>query len=51
MFGQSELNFEIVFGQFELKFQDCSWTGRKKFLEMLSGVFRLYGKSLGSKVC
>ena len=34
MFGQSELNFGIVFRQFELKFQDCSRTSRTKFSEM-----------------
>ena len=45
------MNFGTVFGQFGLKFQDCSRTGRTKFLEMFSGVFRLYGKSLESKVC
>ena len=45
------MNFGTVFGQFELKFQDCSWTGQTKFSKMFSGVFRLYGKSLESKVC
>ena len=49
MFRQSELNFGTVFGQIELKFQDCSRTGRTEFSEMFSGVFRLYGKSLESK--
>ena len=34
MFGQSGLNFGTVFGQFGLKFQDCSWTGRIEFSEM-----------------
>ena len=51
MFGQSGLNFGTVFGQFRLKFQDCIRTGRTEFSEIFSGVFRLYGKSLESKVC
>ena len=51
MFGQSGLNFGTVFGQFGLKFQDCSRTGRTEFSEMFSGVFRLNGKSIESKVC
>ena len=51
MFGQSGLNFETVFEQFGLKFQDCSRTGRTEFPEMFSGVLRLYGKSLESEVC
>ena len=50
VFGQFELNFGTVFRQFGLKFQDCSQTGRIEFLEMFSSVFRLYGKSLESKV-
>ena len=45
MFGQSGLNFRTVFGQFGLKFQDCSRTGRTKFSKMFSDVFRLFGKS------
>ena len=51
VFGQSGLNLETVFGQFRLKFQDCSRTGRTEFSEMFSGVFRLYEKSLELKVC
>ena len=50
MFGQFGLNFETVFEQFGLKFQDCSRKCRTKFSEMFSGVFRLYGKSLESKL-
>ena len=34
MVGQCGLNFETVFGQFRLKFQDCSQTSRTKFSEM-----------------
>ena len=34
MFGQSRLNFGTVYGQFRLKFQDCSRTSRTKFSEM-----------------
>ena len=34
MFGQSGLNFGTVFGQFGLKFQDCSRTGQTEFSEM-----------------
>ena len=34
MFGQSGLNFGTVFGQFELKFQECSRTSRTEFSEM-----------------
>ena len=34
MFGQSGLNFGTVFGQFGLKFQECSKTSRKEFSEM-----------------
>ena len=44
MFEQSELNFETVFGQFGLKFQDCSWIGRIEFSEM----FRVFLDSLES---
>ena len=44
MFGQSGLNFETVFGQFGLKFQDCSRTGRTEFSEM----FRVFLDSLES---
>ena len=34
MFEHFELNFGTVFGQFGLKFQDCSRTGRTEFSEM-----------------
>ena len=34
MFEQFGLNFRTVFGQFRLKFQDCSRTSRTKFSEM-----------------
>ena len=44
MFEQFGLNFETVFGQFGLKFQDCSRTGRTKFSEM----FRVFLNSLES---
>ena len=44
MFGKSELNFGTVFGQFGLKFQDCSRTGRIEFSEM----FRVFLESLES---
>ena len=46
MFGQSGLNFETVFGQFGLKFQDCSRTGRTEFSEM----FRVFLDSLESSL-
>ena len=45
------MNFGTIFEQFGLKFQECSRTSRTEFSEMFSGVFRLYGKSLESKVC
>ena len=48
--GQFGLNFGTVFRQLGLKFQDCSRIGRTKFSELFLGVFRLYGKSLESKV-
>ena len=38
------MNFWTVFGQFGLKFQDCSRTGRTKFSEM----FRAFLDSLES---
>ena len=44
MFRQSGLNFGTVFGQFGLKFQDCSRTGRTEFSEM----FRVFLDSLES---
>ena len=44
MFGQSGLNFGTVYGQFGLKFQECSRTSRKEFSEM----FREFLDSLGS---
>ena len=44
MFGQSGLNFGTVLGQFGLKFQDCSRTGRTEFSEM----FRVFLDSLES---
>ena len=47
MFGQSGLNLGTVFGQFGLKFQDCSRTGRTEFLEM----FRVFLDSLKSPLC
>ena len=34
MFGQSGLNFWTVYGQFGLKFQECSRTSRTEFSEM-----------------
>ena len=50
IFGQARLNFGIVFLQFGLKFQDFIQTVRKKFSEMFSSVFRLYGKYLESRI-
>ena len=47
MFGQSGLNFGTVFGQFGLKFQDCSRAGRTEFSEM----FRVFLDSLESPLC
>ena len=44
MFGQSGLNFGTVFGQFGLKFQECSRTNRTEFSEM----FREFLDSLKS---
>ena len=44
MFGQSGLNFETIFGQFGLKFQECSRTSRTEFSEM----FREFLDSLES---
>ena len=44
MFGQSELNFGTVYGQFILKFQDCSRTSWTKFSEM----FRVFLDSMES---
>ena len=44
MFGQSRLNFGTVFGQFRLKFQDCSRTSRTKFSE----IFRVFLGSMES---
>ena len=44
MFGQFGLNFGTVFGQFKLKFQDCSRTSRTKFSEM----FRVFLDSMES---
>ena len=44
MFRQSGLNFGTVFGQFGLKFQDCSQTGQTEFSEM----FRVFLDSLES---
>ena len=46
IFRQSRLNFEIVFGQFGLKFQDFIQTVWTEFSKIFSSVFRLYGKSL-----
>ena len=34
MFGQSGLNFGTIYGQFGLKFQECSRTSRTEFSEM-----------------
>ena len=51
VFGQCGLNFGTVFEQLGLKFQECSLTSLTEFSEMFSGVFRLYGKLLESKVC
>ena len=44
MFGQSGLNFETIFGQFRLKFQDYSQTSRTKCSEM----FRVFLDSMES---
>ena len=44
MFEQSGLNFGTVFGQFGLKFQECSRTSQTKFSEM----FRVFLDSLES---
>ena len=44
MFGQSGLNFGTDFGQFRLKFQECSRTSRTKFSEMFR-VFLDYMES------
>ena len=44
MLGQSRLNFRTVFGQFGLKFQDCSRTGRKNFQK----CFRVFLDSMES---
>ena len=44
MFGQSRLNFGTVFGQFGLKFQECSQTSQTEFSEM----FRVFLDSLES---
>ena len=44
MFEQSGLNFGTVFGQFGLKFKDCSRTSPTKFSEM----FRVFLDSLES---
>ena len=50
MFGQFGLNFETFFGQFGLKFKDFIQIVRTEFSEMFSGVFKLYGKSLKSRI-
>ena len=50
IFGQSGLNFGTVFGQFGLIFLDCIRTGWTEYSEMFSGVFRLYGKPLESRI-
>ena len=44
MFGQSGLNFGFVYGQFGLKFEECSRTSRTVFSEM----FQEFLDSLGS---
>ena len=44
MFGQSGLNFRTVFGQFRLKFQECSRTSRTELSEM----FRVFLDSMES---
>ena len=44
MFGQTGLNFGTVYGQFGLKFQECSRTSRTEFSEM----FREFLDSLES---
>ena len=44
------MNFETVFGQFGLKFQDLYSDSPDIISEMFSGVFRLYGKSLESRI-
>ena len=44
MFEQSGLNFGTVFGQFRLKFQDCSRTSRTKFHK----CFRVFLDSMES---
>ena len=44
MFEQSGLNFGTVFGQFGLKFQECSMISRTEFSEM----FREFLDSLKS---
>ena len=50
MFGQSRLNFGTIFEQFGLKFKDFIQTAQTEFLEMFSGVLRLYGKSFESGI-
>ena len=49
MFGQSRLIFRIVFGQFGLKFQDCSQTGSTEFSKMFSGVLDSIESPLSQK--
>ena len=44
MSGQFGLNFGTVYGQFRLKFQDCSRTSQTKFSEM----FRVFLDSMES---
>ena len=44
VFGQSGLNFGTIYGQFGLKFQECSRTSRTEFSEM----FREFLDSLES---
>ena len=49
MFGQSGLNFDTVYGQFGLKFQECSRTSRTEFSEMFQEFLDSLGSPLSQK--
>ena len=50
MFEQSWLNFETVFGQFGLKFQECSRISRTEFSEMFRVFLDPMESSLSQKL-
>ena len=50
MFRQSELNFRTIYGQFGLKFLECSRTSRTEFSEMFREFLDFLESPLSQKL-